>query len=324
MGGSNFSSEAYATKSVLRASAGVAGRSTMHTKAVSEGKAPALHDKMSPMGVKVRESRDSAVHPNSTGVIFLLDVTGSMGQVPVQIQKHLPVLPETLVKGGHLPDAAIMMMAVGDAYCDTVPLQVGQFESGNEMDEDLDRLYIEGGGSPGHMGGHESYELGMYFAARHTAMDCLEKRNRKGYLFIACDEMPYDVVKRDQVKRIMGPTAEIEADIPLDEIVAELKKKFHVYVLIAPTASGQQPAVRQRWQQLFGENVIMLPSAEQTAKLVADCIAANEEAIGKGQVFATADDDAGGDDADADDHGSGGTATATKPAVKKPGKAKRL
>ena len=37
----------------------------------------------------------------------------------------------------------------------------------------------------------ESYELAMYFMARHTALDCHEKRGKRGYLFIIGDEMAY-------------------------------------------------------------------------------------------------------------------------------------
>ena len=37
------------------------------------------HPLMNPHGLKVRESRDNADHPNSLGIAFALDVTGSMG-----------------------------------------------------------------------------------------------------------------------------------------------------------------------------------------------------------------------------------------------------
>ena len=58
-----------------------------------------------------------------------------------------------------------------------VPLQMGQFESGLEMDDDLGKIYLEGGG-----GGqvYETYELAVYFFACHTAIDCFEKRSQEG------------------------------------------------------------------------------------------------------------------------------------------------
>jgi hypothetical protein len=42
-------------------------------------------------------------------------------------------------------DPQIMFGAIGDATCDRAPLQVGQFESDNRMDDDLGRILLEGG-----------------------------------------------------------------------------------------------------------------------------------------------------------------------------------
>ena len=39
------------------------------------------HPLMNPKGLKVRECRDSADHPDSLGIAFALDVTGSMGDI---------------------------------------------------------------------------------------------------------------------------------------------------------------------------------------------------------------------------------------------------
>ena len=50
-----------------------------------------IHPKMNPFGVKVRECRDSADHPRSLGVVFALDVSGSMGAIPEALaRKELP------------------------------------------------------------------------------------------------------------------------------------------------------------------------------------------------------------------------------------------
>ena len=51
------------------------------------------HALMNPKDVRVRESRDSADHPQSLGVVFALDVTGSMGQIPrLLATRQLPSL----------------------------------------------------------------------------------------------------------------------------------------------------------------------------------------------------------------------------------------
>jgi adenylosuccinate synthase len=111
----------------------------------------------------------------------LVDVTGSMGGVPRALQKKLPKLLGLLKDSGYVRDPQIMFGAIGDATCDRAPLQVGQFESDNRMDADLERILLEGGG-----GGQKtkSYEVAMYFMARHTAADCFENRGKRGYLFM--------------------------------------------------------------------------------------------------------------------------------------------
>src|SRR5216684_1918399 len=132
-----------------------------------------------------------------------------------------------LILKGYLEHPQILIGAIGDATCDLAPLQVGQFESGIEIEEDLGKLYLEGGG-----GGQvtESYELAMYFMARHTALDCFEKRGKRGYLFVIGDEAPYPQVKRHEVKHYIGD--KLPTDIPIAEMIAELQRTYDVYYVI--------------------------------------------------------------------------------------------
>ena len=76
--------------------------------------------------------------------------------MPRVLQTKLPQLLGLLLRKGYASDPQIMFGAIGDATCDRVPLQVGQFESDNRMDDDLGRIVLEGGGG-GQM--TESYEL---------------------------------------------------------------------------------------------------------------------------------------------------------------------
>ena len=82
----------------------------------------------------------------STPIAVLFDVTGSMGGVPRVLQTKLPQLLGLLLRKGYATDPQILFGAIGDATCDRVPLQVGQFESDNRMDDDLGRIVLEGGG----------------------------------------------------------------------------------------------------------------------------------------------------------------------------------
>lgn len=122
-----------------------------HTKTTNEifeqNKLRRIHESMEPKKALIRESRDSETHPNSVPIIIALDVTGSMGKIPHHLVKDgLPTLMSGIIQNG-IPDPQVLFLAVGDVTCDHHPLQVGQFESGDEeLDMWLTRTYLEGGG----------------------------------------------------------------------------------------------------------------------------------------------------------------------------------
>ena len=234
------------------------------------------HQTLDPRGLGVRESRDSDEHPESNAVIISLDVTGSMGKVVRGIHGDLPRLHEMLLGHRYIPHPQIMFAAVGDATCDEVPLQVGQFESDNRMDQNLENMVLEGGG-----GGQktESYELMLYVAARHTAIDCWEKRRRKGYLFMIGDEMAYPSVKRHEVERLIGRG--VQADVPLEEVVAEVTQRYHVFYVIPGGAShGGDKHIIGFWERLLGpQHVIRLECPEDTSESIGLTIGVSEGTI---------------------------------------------
>src|SRR3954467_14441050 len=199
MGSGHWSPATYNDRVVARTTAGK-DTFSYSNDAVKSGQLKP-HQTLDPQGLGIRESRDSEEHPESNAIIISLDVTGSMGKVVRGIHGDLPRLHEMLLGHRYIPHPQIMFAAVGDATCDRVPLQVGQFESDNRMDQNLENMVLEGGG-----GGQktESYELMLYVAARHTAADCWEQRKHKGYLFIIGDEMAYPAVSRAQVLKLIG------------------------------------------------------------------------------------------------------------------------
>ncbi len=221
----------------------------------------------------VRESRDSTEHPASLAIAVLLDVTGSMAHVPRFMQKRLPELYDKLIDSGKVTDPQILFGAIGDATCDSAPLQVGQFESDNRADNDIRNLVLEGGGGGGN---HESYELALYFAARKTSIDCAEKRNKSGYLFIIGDEKSYTSVKHEEVKRVIGD--EIEKDIPLQDILAETIEKYDVYFLMpGGTSYDGDESVKDFWRNLLGQNFIPLDDIERVCEVITNTIVQGEE-----------------------------------------------
>ncbi|MFL5322198.1 MAG: VWA domain-containing protein, partial [Myxococcaceae bacterium] len=215
MGHGNYSHDAH--EALLRSRSSVPAQNVFKQQEV--------HPLMNPKGVRVRESRDSVDHPNSTSVVFALDVTGSMGAIPKLLAKEqLPKFMKLLIEC-KVPDPQLMFMAVGDAISDRAPLQVGQFESTAElMDQWLTWSFLEGGGGGT---GEESYELGLYFLAQHTELDSVVKRNKRGYLFMTGDENPYPLVSRAQVHGLIGDT--LDADVPLATIVQEIQVAYEPF-----------------------------------------------------------------------------------------------
>jgi hypothetical protein len=228
------------------------------------------HPLMNPKGVRLRESRDGSDHPQSLGIVFALDVTGSMGEIPkLMANQQLPTFMKILLDC-QIRDPQILFMAIGDAISDTAPLQVGQFESTAElMDQWLTWSYLEGGGGGT---GQESYELGLYFLALHTEMDCMVKRKKRGYLFMTGDEVPYPTLSKHVVEAVIGDN--LDEDLTCEEIVAELQKSYVPFFIIPDQARAKR--CERRWRDLLGDNVICLESPVDVCYVTAGAILLNE------------------------------------------------
>ena len=230
------------------------------------------HARMDPRGVKFRESRDSAGHQSSLGIVFALDVSGSMGTIPELIaRQEMPGFMKTLLDCG-VTDPQVLFMALSDVASNEAPLQVGQFESTAElMDQWLTTCWLEGGGQTP----YESYELALWFAARHTAMDCWEKRKKRGYLFMTGDEPSYDILKKADVAAVLGE--QIPKDIPLAEVVREVNRTFATYLLIPDPNRGRK--VGRFWREVLGRNAIVMADPVDTCAVAAGLVALGEKAV---------------------------------------------
>jgi hypothetical protein len=228
------------------------------------------HPLMNPKGVRRRESRDGSDHPQSLGIVFALDVTGSMGEIPkLMANQQLPTFVKILIDC-QIRDPQLLFMAIGDAISDTAPLQVGQFESTAElMDQWLTWSYLEGGGGGT---GQESYELGLYFLAMHTEMDCMVKRKKRGYLFITGDEIPYPTLSRHVVEAVIGDN--LDEDLTCEEVVAELQNSYIPFFIIPDHARARR--CERRWRDLLGDNVICLEAPVDVCYVTAGAILLNE------------------------------------------------
>lgn len=283
MGGDNHNDDVY--RSRLDDARARGADFFAHDADVKAGKASGIHEKLDPKklnkaGKLIRESVDSDVHPESVPVAVLFDNTGSMDKVPRIFVEKLGKLMAILVKKGYLAHPHVLFGAINDATCSQYPLQIGQFEGGNEMDEVLTNILLEGGG-----GGHttESYELAVYFLARFAALDSVKKRGKKGYCFIMGDELPYPEVNRTQVAKFIGGP-ELEANIRFSsrdprkshasgDILAELEEKFEVFwITPGGTDHWDNEAIIEPLKTIFGQNYLRLEDARDVSELIATTI----------------------------------------------------
>lgn len=171
---------------------------------------------------------------NETAIVVALDVTRSRGNDTKLMYEKLPTFMDQITQQGYVKGPAVSFCAVGDATAaDKAPIQVGQFEADNRLDQVLESLWIEEGGGGT---GQESYELAAYFYARRTKLECL-KKNKKGYFFFVGDEGFYPQVDPKSLKKVLGVSE--KAPLASDQIFKELRERFYVY-LIYPEKSWEE------------------------------------------------------------------------------------
>ncbi|MCR5606760.1 MAG: hypothetical protein K6F69_08095 [Treponema sp.] len=225
-------------------------------------KSKCINAKLNPYGINFRESRDSDEHPNSNAIIIGLDVTGSMGSLATTIAKEsLNKLITEVYADNSIEDPQLLISAIGDAYYDDAPLQVTQFESDIRIAKQLTDIYFEAGGG-GNNG--ESYLLTWYFAARHTDIDCFNKRGKKGILFTIGDEPNLDKLTKEQVKTIFGES--IRKDLSAKELYAEVSKMYEVYHIVV--GDYEYYNSDKKWKKLLNERCFVLKDYNKIPEVI--------------------------------------------------------
>ena len=205
-------------------------------------------------------------------VAVLFDVTGSMGRVPRILQENLCELMDLLLAKGYLAHPQVLIGGIGDATCDRAPLQIGQFESGIEIDQDLAKLWLEGGG-----GGQQDRVLrdGDVLHGPAHLNRLPGKAGRRGYLFLIGDEMPYRFVRRDHVAALLGER--IEADIPVAAVLRELQRMYDTYFILPNmTNYYRDRRIHRCWTDLLGDKFLRLEDPQGISELIAAVIGMSE------------------------------------------------
>jgi hypothetical protein len=88
------------------------------------------------------------------------------------------------------------------------------------------------------------------------------------------DETAYPAVPRETVQTVLG--YDPERDIPLAEVMTELKKTWEPFFLIPD--QGRR-GVQGEWQKSFGKNVIVMENPADTCAVSASLVALGEGII---------------------------------------------
>lgn len=232
----------------------------------------ALKEDFDPTKITLRESRDSAANPNSNAIIIACDVTGSMGSLADNlVRKGIGTAFEEILKRLPVTDPHLMVMGVGDVRFDSAPLQATQFEADIRIAAQLEEIFIEHGG-----GGNswESYNLPWYFASQKTAIDCLEKRGKKGYLFTVGDEQVPEDLTRADVERAMKLDLQMErlANRDLLTMVGRYYEVFHLMVEEGSHYRSHGETVRRGWTDLLGQRAIPLADHTKLSEVIVSTI----------------------------------------------------
>ncbi len=207
-------------------------------------------------------------------LVVAVDITGSMRELPKLIFEKLCILynealfflPEELKDSFEISFAAI-----GDAYADRYPLQITDFATGFELDQNIKSLNPEGGGGAAY---RETYELLAYYYATRCNMPKAMKTIRPMLIFIG-DEGYYAKINRGQIKDLMGDPP--QTDLISLEIFEKLRKKFDVYILrVEYQDQKANQEIHESWIEALGkERVIMLREPRRVVDTVLGLIAAN-------------------------------------------------
>lgn len=236
---------------------------------------------LNPRFFKTRESRDSALNPQSNAIIAAIDVTGSMGLLAeLLVRQGIGTTFEEILQraarndGTMIADPHLMVMGIGDVNCDRGPVQATQFEADMSLTRQTETIWLEGGGG-GNM--TESYDAAWYLAAMRTSTDCFEKRGRKGYLFTVGDEEAPTGLSKAAIAQFFGD--DVEDDLTPQQLLAMAQRSYNVFHIIIEEgnyASSMLGSVQQTWRDLLGSNVLSLSDATKLAETMISAIQVNE------------------------------------------------
>jgi hypothetical protein len=228
-----------------------------------------INPDLDPKKFKIRESVDGPDHPNSTPLILGLDVTGSMHTVLDRLARvGMKTICQEVLERRPITDPHICCCAIGDvAAGDRAPFQATQFESDVRIFEQLEKIFLEGGGGGNNF---ESYILAWYFAKYRTKIDSFAKRGQKGFLFTIGDEEITPELRRDHFLTSMGD--DVERGFNAQELYDLIYPEWNVFHIIIKEGNHARMAfdnVKKSWDDVIGaQRVVPLDDHEKIGETI--------------------------------------------------------
>lgn len=226
-------------------SVGVSATGYSDVAAKNVGKSSSLHSSLDPK----RWKDEPLVCDKANPIVFALDVTGSMGDWSKIIYDKMPMFYGQLMMQKYLVDPSISFCAVGDYTSDTTPLQIAEFGQGNEIDQLISKIYLEGKGGGGYS---ESYEFPAYFYLKQVEL----QNSELPFFFITGDESYYEEINPQYIEKHIGLIE--KSQVHSHDVWEGLKKKYNTFLIKKTYKKPNfEKAIKKQWIAALGEERVL-------------------------------------------------------------------
>lgn len=276
MGAGNFDLKAYqdqASKVIKSENSGFTAKS--------------MCEEFNPANVSMRFSKKGPFNEfrDVITVLIGLDVTGSMDIIPKSLlEGKLGNLMVDLKETYNRPNEnlQISFAGIGDAESDSAPLQVTHFESDNRFAQQLQKIWLEGGGGGN---GAESYNLLWWYAANKTHLNYVKQDGRKGILITIGDDNVHPKLTANEIQMWLDPKYD-GGNITNEELLKAVQEQYHVYHIVITNGDAykydylkkayktdeQKQNEAKHWKVLLGNNNVMHTESKGVADAIAEIV----------------------------------------------------
>lgn len=201
------------------------------------------------------------------GIAF--DGTGSMDTLPKIFCDKMPLIAGQLATRQYALEPRISLAVIGDALVDEAPIQVTDFVEPRHLDEQLQRLWLEGHG--GSADARESYEFTLYPYAERTRF----RPEAEPILIILGDEGFRRLLSPTDLTRHFG--GHYTDALEVETVVERLRQKFGKKIIHLRRQyydHRENVIIQSMWNELLGhEYVVSLPEDQAVADMVLGILA---------------------------------------------------